>query len=260
MTFHRMSAAALIATVAMTMTGFTGNTHAAEPAFRVLLVTSSGPEVDHDHDPMIVKAKPLFEKLAVENNFALDFSRDSGVLTEKNLANYQALVQMHLVPFNLTQDQQQAIQRFIERGGGWVGIHTTGITGKLYMDPNAPYWDWFQKAMGDVVYSPHPAIQTATIKIEDRTHPVTKNLPVTFRLKDEWYEFDKSPRPNVHVLAVVDESTYTQNKPMGDHPIIWINENYDRMIYIGIGHDVTQVDDPNFQILMRDAILWAGTR
>ena len=26
---------------------------------------------------------------------------------------------------------------------------------------------------------------------------------------DEWYTYDKSPRPNVHVLANVDESSYT---------------------------------------------------
>ncbi len=55
-----------------------------------------------------------------------------------------------------------------------------------------------------------------------------------------------------------DESTYQQNKPMGDHPLIWTNENLRRIISIAIGHDVALCDNPDFQTLVRDAILWAG--
>jgi type 1 glutamine amidotransferase len=59
-------------------------------------------------------------------------------------------------------------------------------------------------------------------------------------------------------LALADESTYQQNKPMGDHPIIWTNEHYRRMIYIGIGHDASLCSDKNFDVLVRDAIRWAA--
>ena len=76
---------------------------------------------------------------------------------------------------------------------------------------------------------------------------------------DEWYEFDKSPRPDVHVLATADESSYKQNKPMGDHPIIWTNEKFDRMIYIGVGHDASVCANAAYAILIRDAILWAAS-
>ncbi len=118
---------------------------------------------------------------------------------------------------------------------------------------------WFEKLMGDIIYSPHPKKQTGTIVVEDRTHPVTKNLPPSFSFYDEWYEFNRSPRPNVHVLATADESSYKQEIPMGDHPMIWINPGFDRAVYIGIGHDTTACTDPNFTILMRDAILWAAS-
>jgi len=77
-------------------------------------------------------------------------------------------------------------------------------------------------------------------------------------LPDEWYEFNKSPRDKVRVLASVDESSYHQNKPMGDHPIIWTNQRYRRMIYIGVGHDPVLLADSNYATLLRDAILWAG--
>ena len=113
--------------------------------------------------------------------------------------------------------------------------------------------------MGDIVYSPHPAMQTGSVVLEDRRHPVTCHLPASFAIRDEWYEFDKSPRPHVHVLARADESTYKPKKPMGDHPMIWTNEKYRRALYIGIGHDPSICSDPNFAILMRDALRWAAS-
>jgi len=223
---------------------------------KVLVIASSDP----DHDPMIVAAKPFFEKLASDNHFDLDFTRDSKVITETNLLNYQVFIQLHLAPFDMTQDQQFALQHFISRGKGWIGIHAAGLTGKEFLAPKTPYWQWFESLMGQVIYSPHPAIQNGTVLIEDRTNPVTKNLPASFSIRDEWYEFDHSPRAKVHVLATADETSYKQVKPMGDHPIIWTNPAYDRALYIGIGHDVTICSDPNFAILMRDAILWAASK
>jgi type 1 glutamine amidotransferase len=80
-------------------------------------------------------------------------------------------------------------------------------------------------------------------------------------ISDEWYEFNHSPRPNVHVhvLAHADESTYKQNKPMGDHPMIWTNDQYHRMVYIAVGHSPTLCDNPDYQRLLKNAILWAGS-
>ena len=44
--------------------------------------------------------------------------------------------------------------------------------------------------------------------------------------KEEWYTYDRSPGPNVHVLASVDESTYAPASAvrMGDHPVVWTND------------------------------------
>ncbi|MES1221570.1 MAG: ThuA domain-containing protein, partial [Bacteroidota bacterium] len=180
-------------------------------------------------------------------------------VNDANLANYQVFLQLHEAPFDMSYDQQAAIQKFIEQGKGWVGIHAAGLTGKDFLAPQKKYWQWFEDYMGGVTYSPHPAFQKGVVIIEDHKHPVTKNLPDRFEVPDEWYEFNKNPRPNVRVLGVADESSYKQNKPMGDHPIIWTNEKFDRMIYIGIGHDASLCSDKNFTILVRDAILWAAS-
>jgi type 1 glutamine amidotransferase len=222
-------------------------------ALRVLVVGSTDP----NHSPMVEKAKALFESIAGETGVQLDLTQNGTALTDENLSRYDVVVQLHLAPFDLSTEQQDALQRFILRGKGWVGVHAAGLTGTQFVKSGG-YWQWFEDFLGGVVYSPHPALQKGSVVIEDRIHPVTRNLPERFEVVDEWYEFDKSPRPNVHVLGRADESSYHQNKPMGDHPILWTNPKFDRMVYIGIGHDVSMCTDPNFRVLLRDAILWAG--
>jgi uncharacterized protein len=223
------------------------------PAFRVLVVASTDP----NHTPMIEKAPPLFDTLAGEGGFAVDFTRDASALDDERLARYAVVVQLHLAPFDLTPGEQDALQRYLVRGGGWVGVHAAGLTGRQFVKDGARYWEWFEGFFGGVVYSPHPALQRGSVVVEDRAHPVTRNLPARFEITDEWYEFDKSPRSNVHVLATADESTYRPNKPMGDHPLVWTNPAFRGMVYIGIGHHVSMCTDPNFAVLLRDAILWA---
>jgi type 1 glutamine amidotransferase len=209
---------------------------------------------------MIAAARPVLEKLGEENGFAVDFTDDAESINDENLKKYQAFMMLHLAPFDMTPSQQAALQRFIESGKGWIGIHAAGLTGREFLDPKSVYWDWFEGFMGGVKYSPHPAYQKGTVVVEDRRHPIMRGLPVRFEVSDEWYEWDKSPRSAVRVLATADESTYKQNKPMGDHPVIWTNEKFRRMIYIAIGHDPSILENKDYLHLLRNAILWAGSK
>jgi type 1 glutamine amidotransferase len=225
------------------------------PLFRVLVVASKA----KDHLKMIAAARPFFAKLASDNNLAIDFTDDADQINDENLKRYKVFVMLHLAPFDMTYHQQAAMQKFVENGGGWIGIHAAGLTGKEFLAPTTTYWSWFEEFMGGVLYSPHPAYQTATLVIQDHNHPATKNLPDRIEIGDEWYEWDKSVRGNARVLAVADESTYKPNRPMGDHPMIWTNEKYRRMIYISVGHDPSSLQNKWYAILLRDSILWAGS-
>jgi type 1 glutamine amidotransferase len=229
---------------------------AAQPApFHVLVVMSRA----KDHSKMIAAATPMLTMMAADNHFHVDITDDDTVINDANLARYQVFVQLQEAPFDMSPAEQAALQRFIEQGHGWVGIHAAGLTGKQFLAPDMTYWTWFETFLGGVVYSPHPAYQQGTMVIEDHRHPITHNLPDKMVVSDEWYEFNESPRSRVHVLAHADESTYKPHKPMGDHPMIWINENYRRMVYIAIGHDPSLCANPDFDVLVRDAILWAGS-
>lgn len=227
----------------------------AQKKLNVIVVGST----DKYHAGSVAKGRQFFAKLGAENNFNVCFTQDTAMINDDTLAKYQVFVQLHLAPFDMSHAQQMAVQKFIEQGKGWVGVHAAGLTGKQF-HPNDVYWHWFEDAMGGVTYSPHPKFQQGTLVIEDRRHPVTRQLPDSIVMTDEWYEFDKSPRPAVHVLASADESTYHQNKPMGDHPLVWINEKYRRFIYVGAGHDSTAYNNPPYALLLKNAVVWAGSR
>lgn len=227
----------------------------SSPRFRLLVVAS----VAKDHLRMIAAAKPVLEMMALDNGFDVDITDDARVITDENLSHYQAFLMLQLAPFDMLPSEQAALQRFIETGHGWVGLHAAGLTGREFPDPKAVYWEWFEQFMGGVLYSPHPAYQKGTVTVEDRKHPVTHGLPPRFEVSDEWYEWDKSPRGNVRVLATADESSYKQNHPMGDHPVVWVNERYRRMVYISLGHDPSILENKDYLRMLRNAILWAGS-
>ena len=114
---------------------------------------------DKYHAGSVAKGREFFKKLAADNNFNLCFTQDTSLINDDTLAKYQVFVQLHLAPFDMSGRQQQALQKFIEQGKGWVGIHAAGLTGKQF-HPKDIYWQWFEDAMGGVVYSPHPKFPT----------------------------------------------------------------------------------------------------
>jgi hypothetical protein len=64
---------------------------------------------------------------------------------------------------------------------------------------------------------------------------------------DEWYNFQTNPRPSVHVLATIDESSYTGGTMGADHPIAWWHD-YDggRAWYTAGGHTDESWSEPLF--------------
>ena len=196
-------------------------------------------------------AKAYIQQLGAQYNFQADYSEDLTKHTDAFLSQYQLYINLNIEVTPLTDPQKAAFENFINSGKGWVGIHMAGI--------NKATWDWYDAFLGGTRFVDHPTWVHAWMNVEDRTHPASVTLPARWQVWDECYEFNKSPRASVRVLASLDEKTYTPKNPMGDHPIIWCNENYKKTIYIGIGHsDSMWTREQNFRNLVRDAMLWAG--
>ena len=124
-------------------------------------------------------------------------------------------------------------------------------------------WNWFSDFMGGIRWKNYIAdFATASVKVEDSSHPCMKGIPQAFTIEnEEWYTYDKSPRSGVKVIASVDESTYTPNSEikMGDHPVIWTNEMMaTRNIYIFMGHSPDLFNNQVYTAIFKNAIFWAA--
>jgi type 1 glutamine amidotransferase len=106
------------------------------------------------------------------------------------------------------------------------------------------------------------ATASGKVNVEDSKHPVMKGISASFVIPDdEWYTFNKNPRPNVHVLATVDETTYNPASEikMGDHPVVWVNEKMKaRNVYFLMGHDASLLKSKEFTTMFANAIQWAS--
>ena len=189
-------------------------------------------------------------KLGVENGFQVDASEESSLFTDANLALYDAVVFLSTTGDVLNAEQQAAFERYIRSGGGYVGIHAASDTEYT--------WKWYGELVG-AYFKGHPQQQTATIDVEDADDHSTLGLPARWTRFDEWYDFkpinfeqtgnvDYSPRGQVHVLASLDESTYTgEDTTVTDHPISWC-QRFDggRSWYTALGHTEASYLEPAF--------------
>jgi len=228
----------------------------AHPRFRAIAIA----EIGGGHVLFTEAAKIWLNKLAVDSNFTIDYITDTKPITKAFLANYQLFIQLNYPPYPWSAEAQAAFADYIENGkGGWVGFHHPTLLGVF---DNYPMWQWYSGFMGGIMFKDYlPGGTSAMLTVEDKSHPVMKGVLQTFTTKDEWYLYDKSPRPNVHVLASIDESTYDppKDKKMGDHPVIWTNNHVKaRNIYIAMGHFPELFKDDNYTTLVTNALFWAA--
>ena len=189
-----------------------------------ILVFSKTAGFYHESIPTGIEA---IQKLGVENGFAVDTTKDAATFTEQELKKYKAVVFLNTTMNVLTADQQVAFERYIQAGGGFVGIHAAADT---------EYdWPWYNRLVG-AYFQSHPSIQAATINVIDTTHLSVKGLPATWERTDEWYNY-KSIYAGMHILAELDEKTYEGGENGANHPIAWYHEfDGGRAFYTGGGH------------------------
>tara|TARA_R110002012_G_scaffold256400_3_gene436587 strand:+ start:2859 stop:3632 length:774 start_codon:yes stop_codon:yes gene_type:complete len=206
-------------------------------------------------------AVPWLKQLAADNSLAMDFITSTDTIDEAFLANYQLLIQLDYPPYGWKEEAAAAFVGYIEEGrGGWIGFHHATLLSEF---DGYPMWDWFSDFMGGIRYQNYIAtFAEADVWVETKEHPVMKGLPGRFRVKkEEWYTYNQSPRPNVKVLASVDEATYTPDSEikMGDHPVVWTNEKMKaRNVYIFMGHSPLLLDNDAYTTMFRNAIFWAA--
>ncbi|MFJ8759044.1 ThuA domain-containing protein [Streptomyces cyaneofuscatus] len=219
---------------------------AADPAYDVLVFSKTA-GFRHDSIPAGIAA---LRQLGAANNFTVTATEDAAAFTPANLTGYEAVVFLSTTGDVLNAAQQTAFEGYIEAGGGYVGIHAAADT---------EYdWTWYGGLAG-ALFKSHPHIQPATVKVEDRAHDATAHLGPTWQRTDEWYDYRTNPRSSAHVLASLDESTYSGGTMGGDHPIAWCKDyRGGRAFYTGGGHTQESYADSAFRRHLLGGIRWAA--
>ncbi len=217
----------------------------AAPA-RSILVFSKTTGFRHDSIPT---GRAALLQIAIDRGWTIAFTENADEFQAGKLKKYDAIVFLSTTGKFFDASQEKALIGFIHGGGGYVGIHAAA---------DAEYeWPWYGKLVG-AWFKHHPAQQEATVRIEDTSDPSTQGLPNPWRRKDEWYDYKASPRPDVHVLASLDNSSYQGSEMGSDHPIMWKHEfEGGRAWYTGMGHVVESYSDPLYLKMVAEGIEWA---
>lgn len=169
------------------------------------------------------------QKLGMENGFEVDTTKNAELFNEENLQKYSAIVFLSTTMNVLDAKQEAAFERYIQAGGGFVGVHAAADT---------EYdWGWYNKLVGAQFLS-HPAgTPEADYIIKDNSFIATKHFTDSiWHRADEIYNY-KNINPDVNVLMTVDESTYEGGANGDYHPFAWYHEfDGGRAFYTGAGH------------------------
>ncbi|MEV5986897.1 ThuA domain-containing protein [Streptomyces sp. NPDC052051] len=211
-----------------------------------VLVFSRTAGFRHDSIPAGVEA---VKRLGEKGGFTVDATEDARTFTPGHLKRYAAVVFLSTTGDVLDSAQQKAFEGYIREGGGYVGVHAAADT----------EYDWeFYGGLAGAYFASHPEIQPARVDVEDRAHPATSGLARTWDRTDEWYNYRSDPRDRAHVLASLDESSYSGGTMNGDHPIAWC-QTYQggRAFYTGGGHTTESYTEPAFLQHLLGGIRWS---
>ncbi len=204
------------------------------------------------HDEAVAAATPaLTERLATEN-ISADFTEDPAQFTEENLERYRAVIFLYTSGNDVLDEAgKAALEQFVRRGGGWMGVHSAADTEHT--------WPFYKTMLVSYVMD-HPEVQQATVNIVLPSHQAMVNVPPEpWVAADEWYNFDANPRSvlGVDVLATVDEATYTGGTMGADHPVIWVQERLvGRTLFTALGHEAARWQETAYVEHIASGIRW----
>jgi type 1 glutamine amidotransferase len=174
---------------------------------------------------------------------------------------------------------QQAFEKYVSGGGGFVSVHAAdnsfpdwsaynrmigvgGWGGRNEKD--GPYVRWRDgKIVRDKIEGrggSHGSRHPFVVVVRDDQHPITAGLPEAFTAaQDELYAELRGPAENMHVLATAFSSPDTGGT--GQHEPILMTVQYGdgRVFHTTLGHDTTAMNGLAFQTTLQRGTEWAAT-
>ena len=187
-----------------------GNERArAKASAPVDVLVFHGPAAEQD-DPVTAAAAAV-EELGAANGFGVDVASSPEVFTDANLAQYRGVVFLSAEGVQLDSAQQDAFQRYVEDGNGFVGIHDAARAQARS--------DWFTGLVGTRPAGNLPtpaAVADVTASGENPPNETKENL-VDGEDNTKWLTFEPTGWVTVELAepTVVDHYALTS---ANDHP------------------------------------------
>jgi uncharacterized protein len=196
----------------------------------------------------IPAAVAVLRDLAERHGLAVDHTEDAAAFSGGNLRRYRVVVFANTTGDILGDAEQRAFEDYVVGGGGYLGIHAAADT---------EYgWPWYGALVGAYFRSHPPGLQTGTVTFVPAEG---EGKGRQWHVTDEFYNFDRNPRPRVKVVATLDERTYDGGEMGADHPIAWCQAAAGaRSCYIVLGHGPELYADPVFVGLLEHGLLFAA--
>lgn len=189
-------------------------------------------------------------KLCAGKNMVADTTQDSRYFNDANLAKYSAVIFLCTSGNVLNNSQQAALMRYIEAGGGFVGIHSASDTEQE--------WPWYRDNLVGMWFKDHPKPANATLLKTSQSHPATEHFPASFQRFDEWYNFRDSLAPEFKVLLTIDPKSYEGSKMGKVHPMSWCRQlEHGRSFYTALGHTEESYAEEGFLKHVAGGLTWA---
>ena len=251
-----MTRGSLLAALAAGLLALPAASGQPEPV-RVLAFWSTN--VENDHVEFARQALEFYGRIAAAHKFRFESTTNWDDLNAQRLEGVKVVLWLNDFPHS--SSQREAFERYMEKGGGWMGFHVAA-----YND-SGTHWPWFVDFLGGTIfYGNNWPPLPAWLRVEDASHPVTRHLPKRFLSPDnEWYSWRPSPRANrdVKVLLTLEPSNFPlglkDTIAGGDVPVVWTNTKY-RMIYFNMGHGDQILTDSRQNRMLEDALLWLARR
>jgi len=220
----------------------------------VLIYAKNGEGYVHDNIAESVKA---LKEICDEMEILYEVSDDPAIFDQEFASRFNTVIfsNTNNEAFD-TKEQKNIFQKFIQNGGGFVGIHSACGSERD--------WPWFWAMVGGKFVS-HSPFQTFDLEVIDKNHPATEFLPDVWKWQDECYYMDNL-NPDINVLLVADLNTvddpnmdtYPGETFGKTFPLAWYHE-YDggREFFTALGHDPKHYMDDNFRAHLSGGIRWA---
>jgi hypothetical protein len=232
------------------------------PAARISVLLFSK-STGYRHGESIEAGKKVFDSLAKKNNWFLYSTEEGGVFNIDQLTRFKVVIFNNSTGRVLNDEQQNALEHYVEQGGSFLGIHGSG--------DDSHHWDWYEQNLLGSKFSHHPLdpqLQETEVMLNDQPDSLlVQGLPRTWKHSDEWYVFFENPRAiGFHILYNIDGEKinpsgnilWTKDKNFGmgkDHPVAWYRAaGKGKTFYTSMGHNADAWKQEPFVRMLENAI------